>query len=149
MYSNRAFYIEESHGIIDPSPLDPGTAGLTKLLQKTLGSIYGPRAFSSTPPVCHPSSRRDCLPSYDIPKTKRSSFSKSVYAKKGYDNKTVYCNRTSGGYVHWCPKKRKSHTYECAKSLFESSWFKKKIEDQTDRAEKREPLFFFRVHKSL
>lgn len=26
---------------------------------------------------------------------------------------------------------------------------KKKIEDQTDRAEKREPLFFFRVHKSL
>lgn len=149
MYSNRAFYIEESHGIIDPSPLDPGTAGLTKLLQKTLGSIYGPRAFSSTPPVCHPSSRRDCLPSYEIPKTKRSSFSKSVYAKKGYDNKTVYCNRTSGGYVHWCPKKRKSHTYECAKSLFESSWFKKKIEDQTDRAEKREPLFFFRVHKSL
>lgn len=126
MYSNRAFYIEESHGIIDPSPLDPGTAGLTKLLQKTLGSIYGPRAFSSTPPVCHQSSRRDCLPSYDIPKTKRSSFSKSVYAKKGYDNKTVYCNRTSGGYVHWCPKKRKSHTYECAKSLFESSWFKKK-----------------------
>jgi len=58
---------------------------------------------------------------YDIPKTKSSSFSKSVYAKKGYDNKTVYCNRTSGGYVHRCPKKRKSHTYECAKSLFESS----------------------------
>lgn len=38
--------------------------------QKTLGSIYGPRAFSSTPPVCHPSSRRDCLPSSKSPEEK-------------------------------------------------------------------------------